>query len=236
MSNELEKKAPTALDEYEGYTDEMEGDADRDDRRVIQGTRILFRNEGNWETREGEELTGKQLACANVRRSVVKWSTKPGKPPETRFLEPNEKYPEIKALNENTPREEWVPDFNDQMRGPYEAQRVVYLVDLADMGKYTYVTGTTGGILAVSELVDKVTWMRRLRGSRVYPVIELASKHMATKFGGRERPHLPVKRWVQLGDSGGGNLVEAPDAPTLPPMKMVEEPSLKEELKDAVPW
>jgi hypothetical protein len=37
---------------------------------------------------------------------------------------------------------------------------------------------------------------------------------MNTQFGGRERPHLVIKDWIRLGESGTGAL-PAPDTPPL---------------------
>jgi len=83
------------------------------------------------------------------------------------------------------------------------------------MDKYTFATGTTGGRIAIRELRDKLVWMRRLRGPNVYPVITLADKFMNTKYGGRQRPHFVIRRWVRLGGDGG----EVEALPPPPPPK-----------------
>ena len=60
--------------------------------------------------------------------------------------------------------------------------------------------------------------MRRLRGQNVFAVVTLSDKLMKTRFGGRQRPHLVVVRWIAL----GGDNANALPAPAL---REVEAPS-----------
>jgi hypothetical protein len=98
--------------------------------------------------------------------------------------------------------------------------------------------------------------MRKFRGAHVYPVVELSHTFMPTRFGGRERPLLIIKRWIAFGSGGG--MLPAPDAPSLtgpravkPPaaakaltlakaaldqFTTVDPPSRKEELGDSIPF
>jgi hypothetical protein len=86
--------------------------------------------------------------------------------------------------------------------------------------------------------------MRKFRGAHVYPVVALSDTFMKTRFGGRQRPHFIVKRWVNLGPDE--KVLPAPKPPALessatkaepsPGLKTVEEPSLKEQMNDEVPW
>lgn len=148
-------------------------------------------------------------------------------------------------MNDKTPREEWTEGPNGQMRGPWQGQHVVYLLDPKTMDKYSFPTGTTGGKIAVRELRDKTMWMRRLRGPNVYAVITLADVFMNTKFGGRQRPSFKIVRWARLGGEGGeGGEVEAlPPPPTPRPtqqpaqmdLPLVAEPSLAEQMDDEIP-
>jgi hypothetical protein len=109
------------------------------------------------------------------------------------------------------------------------------------MDKYSYPTGTAGGRIAVRELRDKTVWMQRLRGSNVYAVVLLSDTFMKTRFGGRQRPHFKIVRWVRLGVEGGE--VEALPPPASPTtqtsaqldLPLVKEPSLKEDLNDEIP-
>jgi hypothetical protein len=131
------------------------------------------------------------------------------------------------------------------MRGPWQAQHILYLLDLKTMDKYTFPTGTTGGRIAVHDLRDKTMWMRRLRRPNVYAVVLLSDTFMNTKWGGRQRPHFKIVRWVSLGSESGQ--VEALPPPPPPPMTSqttsqpdlplneVKEPSLAEEMNDEIP-
>jgi hypothetical protein len=58
---------------------------------------------------------------------------------------------------------------------------------------------------------------------------------MKTRFGPRKRPEFKVVNWIDLGGGGGGGALVPPSEPKpLPPAKKVEEPSLEEELDDAI--
>lgn len=147
-----------------------------------------------------------------------------------------------------------------QPRGPWQAQHVVYFLSPDTMDRFSFPTGTVGGTIAVRELVDKTNWMRRFRGPHVYPVVTLSDTFMHTKFGGRQRPHFLIKRWVSFGP--GENAlpapVEAPNltaqrlaqfappkaeetpvapvAPTQPGPPTVAEPTTREVLDDEIPF
>jgi hypothetical protein len=74
-------------------------------------------------------------------------------------------------------------------------------------------------------------------------VVTLADTLMKTRFGGRQRPHLIVKRCIAL---GGETLPPASTTPQLPPAaasesvsasaRTVEPPSLAEEMKDSIQY
>jgi hypothetical protein len=50
------------------------------------------------------------------------------------------------------------------LKGPWESQHVVHMLDPLAMDRFWYPTGTTGGRIAVTDLKEKIRWMRRLRG------------------------------------------------------------------------
>jgi hypothetical protein len=254
--SDIIKKDPTSIDNFAGWEDGVEGDDRPQNAGIIQGILIKFTNEGTWVTRDGDELPADlELVAVNVNRVVQKWQDQ--QPVETIILEPHQKFPDIDEMNEKVPKKEWVEGPDGNMRGPWQAQHILYLLDPKTMDKYTFPTGTTGGRIAIRELVDKTTWMRRLRGPNVYAVVLLRDTFFPTRFGGRQRPHFKIKRWVRLGGEGGE--VEALPPPTLKerqpdmfaksadepapqttpqpdlPLNEVKEPSLKEELNDEIP-
>jgi hypothetical protein len=157
-------------------------------------------------------------------------------------------------MNEKVPKKEWVEGPDGNLRGPWQAQHILYLLDPKTMDKFTFPTGTMGGRIAVRDLVDKTTWMRRLRGPNVYAVVLLSNTFMNTKWGGRQRPHFKIVRWVSLGSEDGQ--VEALPPPKSKerqpdlfanepaqqttsqsdlPLNEVKEPSLAEEMDDEIP-
>jgi hypothetical protein len=246
----------------DGFDDTSDGDLFP---RVIQGTLVRFGNDGAWKDSDDEKIPeGLELVVNSIGRVVQKWINQ--SPVETTFLQPSEKCPDIEALNAACPKSEWGEDFNGNPRGPWQVQQVVYLVNLETMQKFTFPTSTTGGGIAIGELKDAVQLMRRYRGAGVYPVVRLTSRHMHTRFGGRERPFFQILRWISFDQSGGPALppttpgsLPSPGAAAQAPLepkaetqanpksmgkanpktdksgaRVVEEPTLREELNDSI--
>jgi hypothetical protein len=133
---------------------------------------------------------------------------------------------------------------------------VLYLFDPETMAKFTFPTSTVGGSIAIGDLKDSTAMMRKFRGPSVFPVVALGNKHMATRFGGRLRPHFEILKWISL-DQGGGpalppgataSALPSPEPATQAPLerkaetkntlgaRTVEEPTLKEEMDDDIPF
>jgi hypothetical protein len=223
----------TAAEKIEdGFEDETETTQDGE-RRVIQGTRVTFSNDGVWITANEEELPENIELIAVERVAVIqKWGADQ-KPLETKWLAVGEKI-DVDALNEATPNAEWREDINGKPVGPWQRQQVVYLLDFNTMEKYTYVTGTVGGNMCVADLMDRVKTMRRLKGVQVYAVVTPTKTFMKTRFGGRQRPAFRIMRWIVMG--GGGAALPAPETPLLGGAQVVKEPSLKEEMADEIKY
>ena len=229
------------VDSFEGWEDGVEGNDRPEGTGLIQGPLAKFTNEATWVTRDEEELPKLELVAVDVIRVVQKWQD--GKPVETRILEPHQKFPDIEEMNEKIPRKEWIEGPDGQMRGPWQAQHILYLLDLSTMDKYTYPTGTAGGTIAIRELRDKIVWMKTYRGTNVYPVVVLSDTFFPTRFGGRQRPHFQIVRWVRFAGEGGeaAQALPSPSSPSSTAASVqsdsssVQEPSLKEELNDEIP-
>jgi hypothetical protein len=215
-------------DGFAGYEDQTEGSDQQQTTNVIQGSVIKFTNEASWVTRDGEELSPDlELVPINVIRVTQKWLDK--KPVETIVLEPGQKFPDLEKLNNQTPRSEWSDGPDGNPRGPWQAQQILYLINLKTMTRYSFPTGTVGGCAAIRELANGIKFMRELRWPQVYPVVTLSDKFMSTKFGGRQRPDFLVKRWIDL-SSGSEKALPAPQpaqlensiAPELPANKPAE--------------
>jgi hypothetical protein len=199
MSEELKKAPLRRLDGFETYEDAIEdGDDQLSTNRVIKGTLLKFTNEAMWVTREGEEISADlELMAVDVCRIVQKWNDQV--PVEIIVLEPGQKFPDIEKLNSETPQQDWIKGPDGELRGPWQAQHVVYLLNPATMDRFCFPTGTTGGHICVRDLVERTQWKRRFSGTNVLPVVTLSDTFMKTRYGGRQRPHFLIKRWITLG-------------------------------------
>jgi hypothetical protein len=99
------------------------------------------------------------------------------------------------------------------MTGPWAGEHVVLFVDPATMERYWWPSSVTtiGSAVCVRNLVSQVKLMRQFKGEHVYPVVALSHTFMNTAYGGRERPHLDVKRYVTFGP-GGAVALPTPEA------------------------
>jgi len=221
MSNQL-MKTQTTVDGFAGYEDGIEGHDRPANAGLIQGTLLKFSNGGAWVTRDDDEIgSDVKLIAVDVQRVAQKWHD--GQPIETRILEPGEKFPDLDALNADVPQSEWVVGPTGDKRGPWQAQHILYLLDPMTMDKFTFPTGTVGGRIAISELRDKLVWMRKTRGDNIFAVVTLADKHMNTRFGGRQRPHFNIVKWTRLGGDGGEEIAALPS-----PAPAAQEPALED--------
>jgi hypothetical protein len=238
MTNEI-AKPPKAIDTIEGYVDDVEGEQEQSSGRLIQGVHTKFTNEAAWIRNDsGDELpAGLELIVLEILRVVVKWGEDRPIDEETRILAPGERWPDIAALNDASPKSEWREGPDGKMHGPWMAQRYVYMVDPQTMTRFTWPTSTTGGRICIDDIVDRTKLTRKYRGAHVFPVVTLGNVFMKTRFGGRQRPTFEVVRWIPLGDGGA---LPAPDLPKLqsPPTAPTEvkPPSAKEVTDDEIKW
>jgi hypothetical protein len=240
----------------DGFDDDAGGGTDQ--VRVIIGEKWSFSGEGTWVNADEELiLPNREVVVVRIARVLQKWVDQCPVHEATKFLAPGESV-DIEGLNDECPRAEWTEDLNGKPRGPWQVQSIVYMVDPANMQRFTYPTSTVGGNIAIGELKDAVNLMRKFRGAGICPVVTLATKHMKTKFGGRQRPHFAILRWFSF--DGGAPPMQLPAgpapkrlgpdqsaAPAPAPAKrdaidmlvggtIVEEPTLREQLNDKIPW
>jgi hypothetical protein len=237
MGNEIVKKSESLPDAIDGYNDAIEGGTEgQDPAEWIKFTDVFMLGENS--------IDGEKRVVINITRCVVK-RNEDWQELDRRTLQEDQKFPDVDRMNEDAPRQEWFTDLNGRERGPWMAQREVTLLDMrGDMSRQVYSTTTGGGQRAVSDLAYRIKNMRRFRGARVFPEVELSHVFMPTKFGGRERPYFRIIRWLMPGTDG--HLIEIPSDPTkpLPPVAgapqahitEVSEPSLAEEAQDQVPF
>jgi hypothetical protein len=254
MANEITTKSSAEDDGFNDYTIEHEGAEEQTSSGgAIQGELVKFDNQGQWVTRTGDPIdTATEFVAVAIGRFVVKWGA--NGPIETVPLQPGEKYPDLGSMNEQTPKSEWREGFDGQLRGPWAGQQVVYLLHPGTLDKLSWPsqTSTIGSAICVRDLIEKVKWMRRFRGQQVYAVIKLASEHMATRYGGRQRPRLAIQRWVTFGSGASIVALPTPELPTstsaqleqfasnkptpAPPLRTIVPPTLAEEADDEIPF
>src|SRR6266568_2037843 len=213
MSDEVAKR----VDDFAGFEDNVEGEEPR--ASALPGRRVKFGNDGIWRMADNEEEVPQELELifAGIKRMVVKWMRDNQLDHNsTIHLGPGQKFPDTKKMNEECSRDEWVVSPDGKLQGPWRNQQVWLLLNPNTMDKYSFPTSTIGGAKATRDIVDKTNWMRGFRGSGVYPVVQLSDTFMPTKFSGRQRPHLIVKRWIAFTDD-----------PTLPTaeVKSLPEPT-----------
>jgi hypothetical protein len=196
---------------FAGFADTYEDEDEAVNQRMILGTRIKFTNDAKWTNAQGVELDPQlRLIVEEMKRVVNKWPVTLGPPIDTFEVDPHKPWPNVKKLNETCPKPEWRTDLNGNPKGPYEAQRLLYLLDPVTLDKYTFATSTLGGARALSELADKIVWAQKHREPGIRPLVHLSSIWMPTRFGGRMRPHFIIlPDWV-LPDGSSGELVHKP--------------------------
>jgi hypothetical protein len=129
------------------------------------------------------------------------------------------------------------------------------------MAEFHWIDSTDGGGIAIGDAVRSIKAMRKYRLGAA-PVIELATKFMPTKFGGRQRPHFIIHNWITMSGSDpqpAALPAPAPAAPIIEATPVKEEPvaaakprpksgsaidslkiaeplTLREEMSDEIPW
>jgi hypothetical protein len=178
----------------------------------LKGVAFRF-NEGTYEN-YGDPVDVEGKSYAVIRRTKG-WQKAPDGPMP--------RQPEVA-------KEHWPMDLNGKPAHPWKLTHYVYLRD-TDTGEFsTLWTNTTGGNLAIGELKDQIELMRHLN-PHAMPVIALQAKDMPTQYGStKPRPYFKILGW--MGRGAGQNLLDAPEQKLID----VEKPSLKEEMKDEIPW
>ena len=195
------------LDGFSGFVEYGGG------KRTFEGTKIKFTTEATWIDASGQEITG-PLVAVDVLRRVCWWIG--GDLVKAEILAPKQAWPDISALNEQEPKENWRMAFGKHV-GPVQGEHVVLLVNFETMERYWWPSpiDTIGSAIAVHNLVDQVALMRKFRGQNVFPVVELSHTFMSTNYGGRERPLLQVIDWKRFGPNGTAALPEPKPAPAV---------------------
>jgi hypothetical protein len=201
--------------------------------RLIHGS-LLKCVDGRWSTQDDPDMTGTQLLALTTAKAIQRWQLK--EPVDT-VVDTGTGLPDIDELNAKIPRAEWEAGLDGQPRPPWQRQYVVYLLDTSDASLFTFANGTIGARMAWERLVDRVSWMRALRGAAVFPVVALESRPMKTQFGTKQRPEFSIIDWRDLGGTGGtGNPALESTPPRAIEGKPVKAPTTAETLDDEIPF
>lgn len=197
----LEKTKQLPVTIGSGFDDYDDDDADENRSSLIKGTKLKFLD-GEWVSRDGPISPDTELVVINVIKALQKWVPGRNGPAVTQVLSAGEKFPDLDALNNAAPEEEWRDHFGKQV-GPWEGVYAAYLVNMSTMETFTFVApiGTVGSKLAVLDLKERIRLARAVRNAPVFAIVSLNSVLMPTKWGGRDRPHFEVKRYELLGGS-----------------------------------
>jgi hypothetical protein len=115
---------------------------------IIKGLgKLAFGNDAKWQLRDeviAPATPMREFIILEHKRFVQEWGVDPGPPLSTRELQPDEYFPDVERLNEETPKERWRMSFG-QLKGPFENVHALYLLEQANMNAFTYV-GTSAGL------------------------------------------------------------------------------------------
>jgi len=211
--------------------------------RLIHGS-LLKCIDGRWSTADINEMTGRRLLALMTAKAVQHWQAQGVI--QTIVEGPDTPLPDVEQLNAQIPQSEWETGLDGQPRAPFQKEYVVYLLDPSDASLYTFANSTVGAKIAHTRLVDRVSWMRAMRGAAVFPLVVLDAKQMKTKkVGIKLRPEFTIVDWRNLG--GPDKLAIAPPTqPTAPggesaaepaaPGEPVKAPTAGEVLSDEIPF
>jgi hypothetical protein len=211
VTNDLVKQ--TEYDEFSGCVDTVEGgDEPSFDRGV---SFIKFSAQGEWMLNDEELPQEREYMVAGVKRSCVRWPQESGPPEETILLEPGQKWPDTDEWNAAIPKDEWRTDAGGNPKGPWERTYTILLMDVDSMDRFRFATATIGGGIAIRDIATKIANKRKFSAVEVLAVVRLSTMHMKTKFGGRDRPHFEVIKWITFDGSEPAELPPPPAQPQL---------------------
>jgi hypothetical protein len=195
-----------------------------------------------WQDRHGEPVTGQFLVTA-VDSEVVYWG-QDGRPDRTKAIRKQPGIPlpdrdEVDEINEKTDKSEW-RETEFGLKGPYQLQWYVFLLDPATAAQRKFVTSSFGGEVCWREIKSAIENMRKLRGQpRCCPVVELTLAKYGKKGPGT-RPCLKPVAWMEFGNSGAAAApaIEHKPVPLLPAEPVADKPpkTMACDLNDEIPF
>jgi hypothetical protein len=189
----------------------------------LKGTTIRFKDGSYYSFEDEIETEGRTFAAYDLRGGWQKLEE--GVPPEYLMREPGKPKPAQPHVDEV----DWPTNLNGKPENPWRWTFYLFLIDVNSGEALTFSSSTVGGTKGVIELRDQIDFMRRYRANAI-PIISLDSKMMPTQFGSKvPRPYFKLHGWKSHGDEQTLLTHEAP-------LVDIEKPSLKEGMKDEVPF
>jgi hypothetical protein len=128
-----------------------------------------------------------------VTSMTTLWTRWENEKPTHRVTLPGQQHPRRDELGDLD--EKLWPKNKDGVRAdPWNDTRHVTMVHDDSAAVFTFSTSTTGGRIGVAELKDAIALRRRVRPG-CFPVVELDTKTMKTKYGDRLRPYFRIVGW-----------------------------------------
>jgi hypothetical protein len=203
--------------------DGFDADASDPTASPIRGGNRRFKDASYFEFSERVDVDGKRFAVLNKETGWQKLEA--GCPPEFLMRKPGEPRPPRPHVDEAN----WPKNFNGVAEHPWKYTTYLQMIDVDTGEVSTFSTNTIGGNIAVGELSDQISFMRRARPDAV-PVIALDSKDMPTQYGGtKPRPYFKILGWRGRDDTGSQNLLTDQSSAS------ASAPSIADDFSDALP-
>jgi hypothetical protein len=145
------------------------------------GAKLLKFVQGDFITREGEKIgPEREFITLGLIKAVQKFVNQ--QLVDTKIIAPHADFPDIAAMNEAAPKDEWGIGLNGQPQGPFTHVLILKFLDAKTYDRYAFVTNSQGGGVAVGDLTDKCKIARRINGPNVTAVVTCHSTRWVTKF------------------------------------------------------
>jgi hypothetical protein len=195
----------------------------------IRGLSTKFKDGAYYNLAEEIDVSGRRFVVLDRLDGWQKLAE--GHPPEYLMQKPGEPRPQRPHVEEK----DWPLNLNGVPEHPCKWTHYLHLLDEATGEIMTLWTNTLGGGIAIDQLSDQVTFMRRVRPDTI-PVIGLHSTEMPTQYGGsKPRPHFKILGWKVRGSVGPQGLLTGPEQKDAE-QQTNAEPTTKDILDDDLPF
>jgi hypothetical protein len=118
---------------------------------------------------------------------------------DMKVVAPHDDFPDIEAMNEAAPKEEWGIGLDGKPQGPYQHLLILKLLEAETFDRFAFITRSMGGGAAIGDLTSKCKIARRIHGPDVTALVTCQWTRWPTKYNPHgKRPDFRVKKWVPL--------------------------------------